>query len=77
MKKIAITAGAQLNITNINTILTKTGGAQLIASQPYLCDEGNKSFTMGGSSSATAADADSQTNYKLRAVKTLTATVGN
>ena len=77
MKTIATTAGAELNIASMNSLLTGAGGATLKTSQPYLCEEGTKIFTMGASASDNATDANTNTVYKLRAVKTVTAIVGN
>ena len=77
MKEIATTAGAQQNIANVISLLTEANGKALTASKLYLCEEGTKTYIMGASDSANAADADSQTSYKLRAVKTVTAIVGN
>ena len=78
MKEIATTAGAQLNIESVNSLLTgATGGAKLKTSQPYLCEEGTKIFIMGASATTTAADATAGTRYNLRVVKTVTAIVGN
>lgn len=77
MKKIATTAGHSTCIESVNTILNEAGGTELTASQPYLCEEGTKTFIMGASATTTAADATAGTGYNLRAVKTVTAIVGN
>ena len=77
MKTIATTAGAELNIASMNSLLTGAGGATLKTSQPYLCEEGTKIFTMGASASDNATDANTNTVYKLRAVKTVRVTTSD
>ena len=78
MKEIATTAGAQLNIESVNSLLTgATGGAKLKTSQPYLCEEGTKIFTMGAEASANATEANTNTVYKIRAVKTVRVTTSD
>ena len=76
MKTLA-TMGTQQSIEGTNNLLTEANGKALKATANYLCENGERTFTMGAEATTTASEANTSTKYQLRAVKTVRVTTSD
>ena len=76
MKTLA-TMGTRQSIEGTNKLLTEANGKALKDSANYLCENGERTFTMGAEATTTASEANTSTKYQLRAVKTVRVTTSD
>ena len=76
MKTLA-TMGTQQSIEGTNNLLTEANGKALKATANYLCENGERTFTMGAEATTTASEANTSTKYQLRAVKIVRVTTSD